>query len=324
MVETEVLKFLELDRAADLLRQGELVAFPTETVYGLGALLSNEAAVKRIFEVKRRPVDNPLIAHVSSLAQIEKIAIDVPPSFYRLAEAFFPGPLTIVLRRGPSVPAIVSAGLETIAVRMPDHPIALGLIEAVGEPIVAPSANLSGKPSGTEVAHVLEDFAGVIRAVVDGGKARYGIESTVISLIDTTPWLLRPGAISKEELEAVLGERVLEATSSDRCAAFSPGMRHKHYAPETPSRLFFDFEAFHSYCRQYSNKKLYCLLSPMEGIPEGASSWFPLDAEGLYAHFRRADQLKVDEILIFCDPTTQTQQGLMNRLVRATHSCAIV
>ena len=202
---TERLSPDQLQRAADLLKAGHLVAFPTETVYGLGAPIFSPEAIQSIFKVKGRPADNPLIAHVSSVEQVSRIALEIPEAFYRLAEVFFPGPLTVVLKRRPDVPSIVSAGLETIAVRMPSHPIALKLISLVDEPLVAPSANLSGMPSSTQAEHVLDDFDGKIAAVVDGGKTEIGIESTVINLLGETPILLRPGSISKEALEKVLG-----------------------------------------------------------------------------------------------------------------------
>ncbi len=221
-METQCLGPDDIARAALLLKEGHLVAFPTETVYGLGAPIFQREAVAQIFVAKGRPADNPLIAHVSCLSQILEIASEIPPFFDQLTRAFFPGPLTLILKRHPQVPAIVSGGLGTIAVRMPDHPLAQALITAVGQPLVAPSANLSGRPSSTEACHVLHDFSGRIAAVIDGGKTEHGMESTVVSLLGEKPILLRPGALSLEEIEAVLGQKILVGNSQ---AQGSPGMK---------------------------------------------------------------------------------------------------
>jgi L-threonylcarbamoyladenylate synthase len=203
-METQLLGPKDIAKAALLLKEGYLVAFPTETVYGLGAPIFNEKLVAQIFASKGRPADNPLIAHISDLSQILEIACEIPPFFDQLTKEFFPGPLTLILKRHPRVPAIVSGGLDTIAVRMPDHALAQALITAVGQPLVAPSANLSGRPSSTEASHVLHDFSGSIAAVIDGGPTKHGMESTVLSLLKEKPVLLRPGALSLADIEAVL------------------------------------------------------------------------------------------------------------------------
>lgn len=219
-----------IDKAIEFLKEGKVVAIPTETVYGLAAPIFNEAAVRNIFTLKGRPSDNPLIAHVSSRSQVDLIAENIPPSFEILADLFWPGPLTLVLPKKAVVPSVVSGGHETIAVRMPSHPMALKIIEGVGSPLVAPSANLSGKPSPTCAQHVLDDFGPLLEVVVDGGASSVGIESTVLSLVGDVPTLLRPGAITLEQLEKALNRKILTAQKGS--PTHSPGMKYKHYAPK--------------------------------------------------------------------------------------------
>ncbi|MCL2695369.1 MAG: L-threonylcarbamoyladenylate synthase [Clostridiales bacterium] len=220
--------------AADYIRKGELVAFPTETVYGLGANGLHEAAVQKIFEVKGRPDDNPLILHLSKKSEVRDLWDTVPRQAQPLMDNFWPGPLTLVFRRSARVPDAVTAGLPTVALRMPQNKTARALIAKAGVPIAAPSANLSGRPSPTKAEHVREDFDGLIPLILDGGLCRVGVESTVLSLVGK-PTILRPGGITREMLEAVIGpvalaESVL-APLPDGQAALSPGMKHKHYAP---------------------------------------------------------------------------------------------
>lgn len=190
--------------AARLILEGKLVAFPTETVYGLGADALNEGAVRRIFEAKGRPADNPLIIHIASIDDLEKVAREVPEKAKLLAERFWPGPLTLVLPKREEVPLVTTGGLDTVAVRMPAHPIALALIRA-STPLAAPSANISGKPSPTSAEHVIDDFYGKIEGIIDGGETWVGVESTVVDLTEEPPVLLRPGGIPLEELEKVIG-----------------------------------------------------------------------------------------------------------------------
>jgi L-threonylcarbamoyladenylate synthase len=317
---TECLSSNELDRAAAFIKQGLLVAFPTETVYGLGAAIFNSRAVESIFKVKGRPADNPLIAHISSLKQVDQIAIEIPDSFHLLAKSFFPGPLTVVLKRGLHVPAMVSAGLDSIALRMPSHPIALKLISLVGEPLVAPSANLSGKPSSTQESHVLEDFEGKIAAVIKGGKTDFGIESTVISLLGEVPTLLRPGAIAKEQIEQVLG-RCIDLSSKNRGSVMSPGMKYRHYSPRASIKLFQTFEAMKNYHSEYPSPLLRMTLS-LRALPVYLKGIDPylLSAKEFYSLLRLADQKNYPEILILCDEELQMQTALMNRLLRSTEA----
>ncbi|MEA1905987.1 MAG: L-threonylcarbamoyladenylate synthase [Euryarchaeota archaeon] len=239
--------------AARIIRDGGTVAFPTETVYGLGADALNPAAVMKIFQAKARPADNPLIAHVSSRAQICELAEDVPACAFDLMDAFMPGPLTLILKRKAIVPDVTTGGLDTIAVRMPDHPVAIGLIRESGTPIAAPSANLSGRPSPTTAAHVAADLTGRIDAIIDGGQVRIGVESTVLDLTSQTPTILRPGGIGIEAIRGCMDEvndavdagdagdagdaSYMDAggdvASAGIGVAKSPGMKYTHYAPET-------------------------------------------------------------------------------------------
>ncbi|AFK22227.1 L-threonylcarbamoyladenylate synthase [Pyrococcus sp. ST04] len=220
--------------AASLIREGKLVAFPTETVYGLGADALNERAVRRIFEAKGRPPDNPLIVHIADFSQVYELAKEVPEEAEMLAKKFWPGPLTIVLPRKELVPKVTTGGLETVAIRMPAHEIALHLIKLSGRPIAAPSANISGKPSPTTAEHVIDDFYGRIECIIDGGETRVGVESTVIDLTEWPPVLLRPGGLPVEEIEKVIGEvRIHPAVYGKKVdLAKAPGMKYRHYAPE--------------------------------------------------------------------------------------------
>lgn len=223
-------------QAAALLQKGDIVAFPTETVYGLGADATNEEAVRKIFSVKGRPQDNPLIVHIADLSLLEDVVLSVNARAQTLISAFWPGPLTLVLPRKASIPAFVSANLPTVAVRFPSHPVAQELILQSGLPIAAPSANLSGRPSPTTSGHVWEDFQGKIPLILDGGPCQVGLESTVVSVVGDKAVLLRPGGVTLEMLEETLGEKVevssgvLSALKPGERAA-SPGMLHKHYAP---------------------------------------------------------------------------------------------
>lgn len=222
--------------AARLVREGKPVAFPTETVYGLGADAFNERAVAKIFEVKRRPFFDPLIVHLSSEGELPRVAKEVPPKARRLAAAFWPGPLTMVLPKRPELPAIVTAGLETVAVRVPDHPAALALLFACETPIAAPSANRFGRASPTRAEHVLSQLGEDVELILDGGPCRVGVESTVVSLVQNPPAVLRLGGTPVEEITRIVGE-VAVAPSLGGRAPLSPGQLPKHYAPRTPLRL---------------------------------------------------------------------------------------
>lgn len=224
--------------AADIIRRGGLVAIPTETVYGLGANGLDENAVAKIFQVKGRPQDNPLILHVAQPKEMENFCHSIPPFAYTLAERFWPGPLTMVLPVRDCVPKRTTAGLDTVAVRCPDSAATREIIRLSGVPIAAPSANLSGKPSTTTAQHVLHDHNGKIDAIVDGGPCRVGVESTIVDLTESRPRLLRPGGITPEQLKAVLGDLVIDKAVTaqiDKDAVVkAPGMKYRHYAPAEP------------------------------------------------------------------------------------------
>lgn len=222
--------------AAQVLKRGGLVAFPTETVYGLGALAYERAAVRRIFEAKGRPLDNPLIVHIARVDQLEEVARQVPEEAYRLMDKLWPGPLTLVLWKVERIPLEVTAGLPKVAVRMPAHKVALMLIEEAGAPIAAPSANRSGKPSPTSAEHVIGDLRGRVEGVLDAGETLYGVESTIVDVTVEPPTLLRPGALPLEVLEELLGREVqvplFARGLGEAETAVAPGMRHRHYAPD--------------------------------------------------------------------------------------------
>ncbi|MCC5832585.1 MAG: threonylcarbamoyl-AMP synthase [Chlamydiales bacterium] len=281
-----------LERAASILKEGNPVAFPTETVYGLGAPVFSPEAVKRIFELKGRPQDNPLIVHVSSFEQLDLIVEWFPED---LARHFWPGPLTLILPKKSTVPECVSAGLKTIGVRMPAHPLALKLIEGVGQPLAAPSANLSGRPSSTTAQHVLDDFGDQV-LVLDGGACVGGLESTVLAL--NPPLILRPGAVTKEEIEKILGREV-DIAKGEAERPRSPGMKYKHYAPRAKVRLIEANE------QATPSPKTMILRS--------------IKPEELYALFREADKQGMEEIVICCDHTMKSNTALLNRLIRAAH-----
>ncbi len=234
-----------LKRAGGILREGGLVAFPTETVYGLGADALNPEAVQKIYLAKGRPSDNPLIVHIADEQALAPLVSEIPTQAEQLMEKFWPGPLTLVLPRSPRIPDRVTGGLATVAVRMPDHPVALALLKEAGVPVAAPSANLSGRPSPTTAQHVWQDLAGRVEMIIDSGPVGVGVESTVLDLTTETPMILRPGGVTAEELEQVLGKKPaldpsLTATKAadpaggqgEELVPRSPGMKYTHYSPE--------------------------------------------------------------------------------------------
>jgi len=222
-----------IGKAAAIIRKGDIVAFPTETVYGLGANALDAKAVAKIFTAKGRPADNPIIVHVSDMKMLKSVVRNISPAARRLMKRFWPGPLTILFPKSERVPAIVTAGLSTVAVRMPNHKVALALIKSTGVPIAAPSANMSGRPSPTTAAHVRQDFLRL--AIIDGGPTAHGLESTVVS-VDGHPCVFRLGAITLEELREAVPDIAVAKHTAKRPA--SPGMKHKHYAPDKPLILF--------------------------------------------------------------------------------------
>ncbi len=237
------------------LLNGAIIVFPTETVYGLGAYIYNVDGIKKIFIAKGRPMDNPLIVHISRIDNLYEIAIDIPEIVNSIVESFWPGPLTILLKRNPRIPKEVSGGMDTIAIRMPGHPVALKLIDCSG-PIAAPSANISGRPSPTSTHHVLVDMFGRADIILDAGETFFGIESTIIDIQSTPPRLLRPGAIPVEKVEEVIGQRIEISISAlgykESEKALAPGMKYKHYAPKTPLLVVISKE--YSNIREYAER----------------------------------------------------------------------
>ena len=281
----------EIFAAAEILKRGGIVAIPTETVYGLAADGMNPEAVAKIFKAKGRPQDNPLILHIAELDWLGRVASYVPEAAKKLAAAFWPGPLTIILPKRPEVPYAVTAGLETVAVRFPSHPIAHAVIAAAGTPLAAPSANLSGRPSPTSWRHCAEDLTGRVDAIVCDGDCDVGLESTVVTLAGETPRLLRPGGITAEQLRSVLGrvdidDAVLSALAPGAVAA-SPGMKYKHYAPKASVVIVdADAEVYAGYVNAHAGDGVFALCFD-EDIPQLKTPYISCGSacdEGAHAH----------------------------------------
>jgi L-threonylcarbamoyladenylate synthase len=307
-------------KAAEIIKRGGIVAFPTETVYGLGADLFNPLAVARIFEVKRRPSFDPLIVHVAHPADVEKLVREIPSDAKKLIEKFWPGPLTVVLLKTENVPDIVTAGLPTVAVRMPNHPMALSLIEQANCPIAAPSANPFGRLSPTTAEHVREQLGDQIDFILDGGACEVGVESTIVSFYEKKPVLLRPGGVPLEEIESIIGEVEPGSLGGERPPA--PGMLPRHYAPRTPIILGWSKKDFDS----YRNKKIG-LLAFQE--PDNSPQFQHIEvlskngdireaAANLFSAIRRLDALHLDLILAEAVPEVGLGRAIMDRLHRAS------
>ncbi len=303
---------MNLDRYIKLIKSGEVVAFPTETVYGLGADAWNPDAIAKVFKIKGRPSDNPLIVHISDEAQIEDFALDIPDHAHRLIKAFWPGPLTLVLNKKPEVLDAVTAGLNTVALRMPEHPLALSLIKETGA-LVAPSANKSGSPSPTKAAHVYADFGNDF-PVIDGKATRIGLESTVVDLSQTIPAILRPGSISRKQIEAVLDTFVEESFFHQLEKPRSPGQKYSHYKPKAEVRWLAENEIL-------NNPKTLYLLQNQSKHAENVITYngnLELLARELYDRFREADieGYETVKIEIFEDGAT-ISSALKNRINKA-------
>ena len=316
--------------AAELIRQGELVAIPTETVYGLGADGLNEAAVAKIFEAKGRPQDNPLILHIWDAEQMEQFCHDIPKAAYDLAKAFWPGPLTMVLPARDIVPKRTTGGLNTVALRCPDNAVTREIIRLSGVPIAAPSANLSGKPSTTTAQHVLHDHDGKIAAVVDGGPCRVGVESTIVDLTEDRPRLLRPGGITPEQLLAVLGDLVVDKAVTaqiDKDAVVkAPGMKYRHYAPSEPVVIVAGSrEKAAAYIHRHftpgdrvlcfeEELPLYADCSPLAYGQEADAATL---SAGLFAALRELDDPRIHQVYARCPVGGGVAYAVQNRLKKA-------
>ena len=331
-METQIFTKENLDVAAKALQQGEIVSFPTETVYGLGAIATSQEAVLKVFEAKGRPSDNPLIVHISDIHQMTSTVEEVPEIALTLAKAFWPGPLTMILKAKPGIYApALSAGLPTVSFRMPNHPITLELITKVGIPLVGPSANLSTKPSPTKVEHVFEDMNGRIRGIVDGGSSTVGVESTVIDLTNEEgPVILRPGVITKEQIESVIGpiQSSVTTKTGEKEVPKSPGMKYRHYAPETPVLIVEGtVESFEKATQEaQKNGKIVGIMAQnviVDAIEIGVEGTYKMGTSvddmnrSLFDALRTLDHLGLDIILAQGAPETSVGIAYMNRLKKA-------
>ena len=325
----------ELKVVCNLIRNGELVIFPTETVYGIGANALDEMAVGKIFVAKGRPSDNPLIVHLADRSKIEDIAQNITEMEQMLIDAFMPGPFTIILERKPIVPDIVTAGLDTVAIRIPENVIARGIITFSGCPIAAPSANISGKPSGTNIADIRKELEGKVSAIVDGGDTQIGLESTVVKVIDEVPVILRPGGVTPEQIEKVAGKvridkNVFKAVEIDDFVE-SPGMKYRHYAPETQCLLVnceddLD-QVFYlkKFIKEYQGNVVVIgfeehrektLLDEERFISVGNKNDLESYAKNIYSALRKADQVRPKIILIEGVKREGLGYAIMNRMIR--------
>jgi L-threonylcarbamoyladenylate synthase len=318
-----------IQAAAQILKQGGLVGIPTETVYGLAANALDGAAVAKIFAAKGRPMDNPLIVHISDISQLDRLVQQVPESAKKLAERFWPGPLTMIMPKSDIIPDEVSAGLPTVAIRFPSHPVAKALIDAAGLPLAAPSANLSGHPSPTTAAHVMNDLSGKIEAVLDGGACGVGVESTVITLAANPPRLLRPGGITLEQLRDVLGTVEMDSAVlnplPEGVRAASPGMKYKHYSPKA-NVIILDgsFSAYKNYVNQHNNEGTAALCYSGEdqelSVPTvcyGSESDYGEQARELFDALRRLDEMNAKTVYARCPEPKGVGLAVYNRLIRA-------
>ncbi|WP_434091784.1 L-threonylcarbamoyladenylate synthase [Rossellomorea vietnamensis] len=333
IVESDVDKnksYPQIVDAAKVLQQDEVVAFPTETVYGLGANATSDTAVEKIFKAKGRPSDNPLIVHISNKEQLEGLVEEIPVDASKLIDAYWPGPLTIIFKNKENVfSERVTAGLDTVGIRMPDHAVALSIIEATGLPIAAPSANRSGKPSPTTVQHVIDDLDGRIAGVVDGGETGVGVESTVVDCTGEFPVILRPGGITKEQLEEVVGKVEVDPSLKEgKGAPKSPGMKYTHYAPDAPVYLV---DGTKEDVQRLVNEKKEEGLKVGVLTTEERMDWYQADlilsagrrddlktvAQHLYDTLRAFNRSNVDIIFAEMFPEEGVGLAIMNRLQKA-------
>lgn len=326
----------KMQEAGELIAAGELVAFPTETVYGLGGDALHPDAAKKIYEAKGRPSDNPLIVHIAEVSDLERVGKEVPEQAKKLADAFWPGPLTMIVWKKDEVPFATTGGLNTVAVRMPDHPVALELIRRSGKLIAAPSANTSGRPSPTEASHVMGDLEGRIAMVLDGGPVGIGIESTIIDLTEPIPMILRPGYITPEMLSEVLGEEVIIdpgiIAADDTTKPKAPGMKYKHYAPKA-DMIIIDgekdavVEKINTLTQEAHTKGKKVAIIATEETKDAYTADVVLNigarededsiARHMYKILRECDKLDVELIFSESFKTPRIGQAIMNRLLKA-------
>lgn len=318
----------QLSKAAELLRQNEVVAFPTETVYGLGGNALSDKAVGKIFAAKGRPADNPLIVHIAENQQLGELVSAVPPSARKLMDAFWPGPLTLIMPKGQAVADNVTAGLSTVAVRMPDHPVAQALIREADLPIAAPSANRSGRPSPTTANHVERDLNGRISGIVDGGETGIGVESTVVDCSGDEAVILRPGGITREEIEAIVPLSSVAAQHNGDEAPRSPGMKYRHYAPNARLTLVDGSPGFlqsHVDNEREKGSRVGVLTTEERSgeyradavVPCGHRKDLKSVARSLYGALRMFDETNVDVIFAEVFPESSVGEAIMNRLKKS-------
>ena len=317
-----------LDEAAKLLKNGEVVGIPTETVYGLGANALDEDAVRKIFTAKGRPADNPLIVHISDMDMIKPLVTEIPELAYRCAEEFWAGPLTMILPKSDIIPDVTSGGLDTVGIRMPSHKTARAVIKKCGFPIAAPSANLSGSPSPTTAGHVFNDMNGRIPAIIDGGFSAVGVESTVISFENGAIRILRPGFVSAEDLKEITPDVIIDkgvvAQLEKGAIARSPGMKYKHYAPKADITIIdASLDAFRAYVRKNADEDCVCLTfgeDDCEGLDVKSLCYGQTDAQQahfLFDRLRELDEMGAKKAFARCPSKEGVGLAVYNRLLRA-------
>lgn len=319
-------RYADIAAVKDILKNGGIVAIPTETVYGLAASACSDSAIAKVFAAKGRPQDNPLIVHISDMEMLKDIAVDIPEVTYKLAERFWPGPLTMVLKKGDKVCESVSRGLNTVAVRMPSHKTALEIIKAAGLPLAAPSANTSGYPSPTSALHVIHDLDGKIDGVVVDENCEVGVESTVVSLVGEAPRLLRPGAVTVEQLREILPDIVVDSAvlkdvkAGEKVA--SPGMKYKHYSPKTQVFLVEGgSDAFADYVNQTRNCAAICFSEDI-GVKIPFTVYGTAENPATLAHnvfeaLRDIDDKGYNAVYVHAPEKTGVGLAVYNRLIRA-------
>lgn len=336
-IDKENFEKIQLKEAGKIIKNGGLVAFPTETVYGLGGNALEEEAARKIYAAKGRPSDNPLIVHIAEIEALKKLAQEIPEQARKLAEAFWPGPLTMILKKTAIVPKGITGGLETVAIRMPSHPIALELIRQSGGYIAAPSANLSGRPSPTLAKHVAEDLIGKIDYIIDGGAVEVGLESTIVDLTDDKVMILRPGVITKEDLEKVIDlaeydPAIIVEKKQEGMIAKAPGMKYKHYAPMgdltiVKGELKNVIERINKEVKEKQEKGEQAAIIATEETKEkysvglvktiGSRKEEETIAANLYKVLREFDEIGVKYIYSESFETGNLGQAIMNRLLKA-------
>ncbi len=316
-----------LEKSAELLKSGEVVGIPTETVYGLAANAFDEKAVKKIFEAKGRPSDNPLIVHIAKLEDLEPLVAEIPEKVKIMAEKFWPAPLTMIMKKSDKISNVVSGNLDTVAIRMPKSDYARAIIDACGLPLAAPSANLSGSPSPTNAKYVFDDMNGRIPLIIDGGSCEVGVESTVITFAENPPRLLRPGGVTLEEMTELIGEIIVDDAVLNKLAdgevASSPGMKYKHYAPNADITIIkSDFDAFKALCESENATALVFdgedLLLNCPAVTFGDKNDGYSQSARLFDALRELDEMGASKVYARCPDTKGMGLAVYNRLIRSS------